>query len=917
MEVYVNGELVALSETWEYRFDVDVKAALRPGANALTVWCRNDGGPAGFWLELRLRALGRGLQRVSTDGAWRARTDEPADRAAPDVDGPGWTRPHSHGPIGTSPWGLPRPSPRGAPATGLPAEEIVLPPGFSAELLYSVPQAREGSWVSLAVDGQGRLYASDQIGYLFRLTPPASAAGPPLVERVDVDLGSAHGLLALEDVLYVVVNDVTDRWESGLYRLTDEDGDDRLDTVDLLRALDGDGEHGPHSVVLAPDGRSLFVVGGNQVDVPADLARVRAVVVREDDGLLPEEPDPNGLGPGTCVSGGWVARTDLDGETWELVAVGLRNAVDLAFGANGDAFTVDSDMEWDLGLPWYRPPRVLQVLSGADYGWRYGSGKWDADVPDSVPPVLDMGPGSPTGILHARTLAFPPRYRDTLLVGDWALGRIQAVHLEADGAGHRARIESFARGTPLPVCDLVRAADGSLVFVTGGRGLKSGVYRVAWDGADGSPPSPVDRADEGAEDTEDPRAARLALEAFHGRRDAAAVDAAWAQLGSADPVLRNAARAALESQDVAGWRARALAEDDLSTALVAWLALARRGTAAERAPLLARIVERIAWDELAVAERLVLLRVLDRALVELGAPTADETARLRAFLEPRFPSGTDRVDRALARLLARLGSPVLVARTLDLIEAARTREEAIHHGFLLRLVDVGWTPAHRVRYLTWLNGAATTFEGGASLQKYLLAARDTALERLTDAERAALGELAEPLDVAVAATGAQPAGEFVRAWRPRDLLPHLERVTPERDLASGARAYERATCLTCHRIDGRGGSEGPDLTGAGGRFGVRDLLDTILSPSTTVSDQYRDTEIWTRDDRLLVGTILGEDATSVTIRTRDPAPETHVVAKDAIDLRRPTPLSRMPEGLLDTLELEEILDLLAYVLYAP
>ena len=75
-------------------------------------------------------------------------------------------------------------------------------------------------------------------------------------------IGEAHGLLWAFDSLYVVVNRGR-RYESGLYRVTDTNNDDRLDKVELLRKLDGGGEHGPHAVILAPDGKSLYVVAGN------------------------------------------------------------------------------------------------------------------------------------------------------------------------------------------------------------------------------------------------------------------------------------------------------------------------------------------------------------------------------------------------------------------------------------------------------------------------------------------------------------------------------------------------------------------------------------------------------------------------------------------------------------------------------
>ncbi len=83
-----------------------------------------------------------------------------------------------------------------------------LAPGFQAELIYTVPLKEQGSWVSLTVDPQGRLVASDQNAGLYRLTLPSIVAEleAPLVERLDVDLGGAQGLLFAHGHLYAVVN---------------------------------------------------------------------------------------------------------------------------------------------------------------------------------------------------------------------------------------------------------------------------------------------------------------------------------------------------------------------------------------------------------------------------------------------------------------------------------------------------------------------------------------------------------------------------------------------------------------------------------------------------------------------------------------------------------------------------------------
>ena len=117
-----------------------------------------------------------------------------------------------------------------------------------------------------------------------------------------------------------------------------------------------------------------------------------------EDVLVPGINDPNGHAVGITAPGGYVCLVDKDGVDWEMYCCGFRNAYDLAVLPSGDVVTFDADMEWDMGMPWYRPTRILQVLSGVDYGWRTGSRKWGADLPDTLPAVCDIGPASPTGM---------------------------------------------------------------------------------------------------------------------------------------------------------------------------------------------------------------------------------------------------------------------------------------------------------------------------------------------------------------------------------------------------------------------------------------------------------------------------------------------------------------------------------------
>ena len=79
--------------------------------------------------------------------------------------------------------------------------------------------------------------------------------------------------------------------------------------------------------------------------------------------------------------------------------MGFRNSSDMAFNIDGELFAYDSDMEWDAGTPWYRPTRLYHIASGADFGWRTGTGKWPQWYPDALPPLYDIGPGAPVGVI--------------------------------------------------------------------------------------------------------------------------------------------------------------------------------------------------------------------------------------------------------------------------------------------------------------------------------------------------------------------------------------------------------------------------------------------------------------------------------------------------------------------------------------
>ena len=305
-------------------------------------------------------------------------------------------------------------------------------------------------------------------------------------------IGEAHGLLWAFDSLYVVVNRGR-KYDSGLYRVTDTNNDDRLDKVELLRKLNGGGEHGPHAVILAPDGKSLYVVAGNATR----LTKIDGSLVPRvwgEDNLLPRMVDGAGFMTNEKAPGGHICRVSPDGKHWELVAIGYRNPFDIAFNRAGELFTYDSDMEWDVNMPWYRPTRVLHVASGGDYGYRNGSGKWPPYYIDSLPPVVNVGPGSPTGVTFGYGAKFPAKYQDALYLCDWSYGKLYALHLAPKGSTYAGELEEFVAGTPLALTDVVvNPKDGAMYFAVGGRNTQSGLYRVTYHGGEPTAPAGTER----------------------------------------------------------------------------------------------------------------------------------------------------------------------------------------------------------------------------------------------------------------------------------------------------------------------------------------------------------------------------------------------------------------------------------------
>jgi putative heme-binding domain-containing protein len=253
--------------------------------------------------------------------------------------------------------------------------------------------------------------------------------------------------------------------------------------VELVLKFTGEmAEHGPHAPVLGPDGLIYVMMGDHSKPESTDDPSSPYHHPYEGDLISPRYEDPNGYGVGVKAPGGRILRTDASGSFFETFAAGFRNPYSFCFTRTGELITHESDMEWDVGMPWYRPTRVLHIVAGGEYGWRSGWGAWPTYFFDSLPSIGDTGRSSPTAIVAYNHVMFPRRFQNTLFVGDWSRGRILNIRLKPSGASYTAETSVFLEGKPLNVTYLAVGPDGALYFCTGGRDTEGGIYRVVWKG---------------------------------------------------------------------------------------------------------------------------------------------------------------------------------------------------------------------------------------------------------------------------------------------------------------------------------------------------------------------------------------------------------------------------------------------------
>ena len=909
-EILVNGRAAGQAHGTNQTSSLDITGILAPGRNVIGIKATNADIAPRIAALIEINGDLSQQKWVATPGPWAVRNDEVANWGALEAPTHGWLEPVSAGRTDSDAKNNPfdprkRMDAYNSWKMALGTTEATDPAGFSVPAGFKVELIRsarpnEDSWVAMAFDPQGRLTLAREKRGLIRIDPiraPASDA-----EVIHETLLECRGLLYARGSLYANANN-----SKALVRLTDADGDGRFEKAEELLRTEGGVGHGRNHIKLGPDGW-IYIAHGNNVRPPANALTNSRVVSMAEDQVIQNPWDGSMFDGDVTVPAGHILRMNpANPAQIELYAAGFRNPMDVAFNTDGEMFTFDADMEWDVGAPWYMPNRVLHVVPGADFGFRRGTGRFRPHHIDTLPAVEEIGLASPTAVFFGYGGKFPPAYQQALFICDWAYGRILSVALQAQGASYTGKSSVFLTGRPLNVNDGAIGPDGALWFITGGRGTQSGLYRVSFPGAEAvevkSAPSPA-------------RDLRKQLEQV--ARSVAATppasldEVAWNALAHDDRWIRRAARDVVERTSPALWSARIANDTDKARVLETALILARQKALETNPPAFEKL---LSWKpaDLTSEQRLRWIRVWSVALARNAASLDAIKPRLIGHLAGWYPAADAAENQDLCRLLVALRASYALERTIPLLRAATRSEEIVDYVFLLRFLTEGWTPEYRRACMEGLVRAGR-MAGAQNYFRSLMALRSEYEKAMSPAEREALGA---PAAAPATATAPQTKPAVIHAWRLDELVPSLASARVGRSFERGKSAILKAQCQRCHRVSPdpsiEAGISGPDLVGVAGRFAGRDLLEQILAPSKIIDEKYRQTTLSLVDGSEVSGLIEEENESRLTLRPSLLTEQRVEVKKTAIKTRSHSGLSPMPEGLLDVLTKDEVLDLLAFL----
>ena len=721
-----------------------------------------------------------------------------------------------------------------------------------------------------------------------------------------------------------------------IHRMRDVDNDGQADEITRIVWLDTEGNY-PHNGL---SGLAFDFDGGLNFGLGENLGA--AYTLHGTDGT-------SFSGGG---EGGSTYHVQADGTELRRVSTGWWNPYGMCVDAFGRVFGTDND-------PGASPPcRLSQVIEGGDYGYEYRYGRtglhpligWNAEVPGTLPMISGTGE-APCAIVAYEADAFPKEYLGNLFVPCWADHRVEryTITQRADKGLVEAKRDVLIEGSDdfRPV-GIDVAPDGTVYisdWVSSSYSLhKQGrIWRIRpkhLPATDGSPLVRRGRAPPSTPpdmkglvkllaENGDPLLIHLGIEALSPQLSKSHASLANTEAGLAVALAarRNKElRSYFEDQQLKHF----LTADNPDTRFVAikWIADEKL---IDYRPDLVRMLNssdlnyRLFRAAAAAIDRLDGREPIDQPSVDLllakindaNAPSAIRSLCLRMI-------APEAKGLAFDRLLDLTNHPDAQLR-LEAVRTLANHPDNRREPELKRLAnDVAQSKEVRAAAIV---GLATTAPSHVEWLLEIVASEDAVLR--DEALRALVGveltEIQKNELVAIATadptarqaidrlvkntTGERPSHKETQAWK--------RLLDVEGDSAAGERIFfgnKVGTCSRCHTVDGRGSAVGPDLSKMRQRVaseGVEWLLETILQPSKQMAPQYTPWQILTTDGRTLVGlprrkggnqeAYLGLDGKEFSVK------------KPNIEFHQEMPTSIMPEGLLQGLTIQELNDLVAYI----
>jgi putative membrane-bound dehydrogenase-like protein len=308
----------------------------------------------------------------------------------------------------------------------------------------------------LAVDARGRVLVIESHTH-FR---PDGYKGPEhdrilLLEDFDPATGKARKISVFFEGTKYTMNlavyhdgSIYVATRSEIFRLRDTDDDGKADERTRICHLETDGNY-PHNGL---SGFAFHFAGNVYFGFGENLGADYKLI------------GSDGVTLAGGGEGGNIYTCDPAGGKLRRVATGFWNPFHLCFDAFGRLFAVDND-------PDSRPPcRLLHIVEGGDYGYRFRNGRkgvhpftaWNGELPGTLPMVAGTGE-APCAVLAYESDNLPEEYRGDLLVTSWGDHRLERYRLRPRGASFGAEMTPVLRGDQnfRPV-GLALAPDGSL-----------------------------------------------------------------------------------------------------------------------------------------------------------------------------------------------------------------------------------------------------------------------------------------------------------------------------------------------------------------------------------------------------------------------------------------------------------------------